>query len=885
MTLTTQSSYSSRQRSRRNRRIILQRAGIACSFAAMTCWPMAVIANTPPEPPEWPATQEEIDAYIDALVDQSDAIPAAADFYASQDDPTVLVQEFVQPDLNGDGIGDLVIPQPNLGPTDVRMGRVGVISGWFGDRGLFIDVTSDEAGDSFGSIVVGIADIDGDQIEDLAVGAPTSSLGAALGGRVDVISGATGDVILQIVGNEADGRLGSAVASAGDCNGDGINDLIVGEPHTNAVRGRAFVYYGAAGLGDDGAVTRSPADADLSLTDGLAGAQFGLGVAGVGDLDGDTFPELAIGSPNRGLIDPDDPTNGMIERLGAVRVYSGVDGAHLFTINGETENGWLGRAMLGMPDQDGDGRNELLFSAPGFPVLDADPAPAGPPATDGRVFALTSGAIGLLAAGAELTVSDASFELARPAGATFQFGERLELGHDTDGDGAPEVLVYASQPVQAVIEDLGGIDLAALGVPLNLPVFTLENRTHLYSGADHSLLYSFNTGEGSGVEIQIPYPGPAAEEQNGQFTPIGDVDLDMDVDAVDLGITIANVGQPTASSPTTDINQSGVTEVEDVEIITDIIAMEAGIEDCLERVENGEFETVCLCLEGEYGIDPGALTGEEMDCGDGDGEPEPGPGGEGPGGENGCDQEEPEEPEDCALYAEEKASCEFGPDKAALDAEQDAIDAAADAANDALATARANATAAKDAARAQSLAVANAAMSWVAAPAARRAMGNSLAWGAVGTGAVGSGGIMILSATASTGVGAILVVIGGGVMIWRIHTTVADVSALIDNTREAFQGNAFGDPSSGYSTRPTFANGGQLPLPLWTALQNAGANWVAARAAYHAAHQAAGEAWAQAMQEIDQQQMDLDQRRQECEEDMEARKEELEAACTEATTE
>ena len=284
----------SRNRRGRRRRL-LDRAGIGLSFAAMTCWPMGTLAQ---DLPPWPMTDEEMAAYIDAKFAELTAMPSAPDFYAAQENPTVLVQEYTLPDFNGDGVEDLILADSDPFGTSVDPGKVILYSGWMGESTLH-EFDSDEVGDAYASVVLGIDDIDGDLVDDFAIGAPLSDLGAQDGGRIDVHSGVTGALILRIVGNEANGRLGMAIDNAGDCNGDGINDLVVGEPHTDGVRGRAFVFYGADGLGADGTVMRSPADADLSLTDGLAGAQFGFSVAGVGDLNGDGTPDLAIGSPNR----------------------------------------------------------------------------------------------------------------------------------------------------------------------------------------------------------------------------------------------------------------------------------------------------------------------------------------------------------------------------------------------------------------------------------------------------------------------------------------------------------------------------------------------------------------------------------------------------------
>ena len=262
-------------------------------------------------------------------------------------------------DLNGDGITDLIAGVPHhLDDTDqgeekINAGEAFVFSGKEGSL-LFTlsDPTSEEDG-KMGAAVAGLGDVDSDGVPDIAVGVPGKDIGGEDGianvGLVYLLSGQTGALIRTLShpdqgGAEAGAAFGSALANAGDVDGDGASDVLIGAPG----EGHVFVFSGKTGnlLFD----IASPATENLH--------SFGAAVAGGKDFNHDGKPDFVVGSPN-------------LEALrGAAYIFNGSDGSLQRTLLPETRQPFakFGSSVCLSDELTGDRRPDVAVGAPGQTV-------------------------------------------------------------------------------------------------------------------------------------------------------------------------------------------------------------------------------------------------------------------------------------------------------------------------------------------------------------------------------------------------------------------------------------------------------------------------------------------------------------------------------------
>ncbi len=197
------------------------------------------------------------------------------------------------PDVNGDGYSDVLVGAQGTANT---AGRVYVFHGGAMGIGAAATLTLAAPDDGqFGYDVASAGDVDGDGFSDLVVGAPGAAGG--LGAAYVYLGSATGIATTPartLTGPSAGSRFGESVAGIGDIDRDGYGDVVVGARGVDgsiigAPSGRAYVYRGSP------SGTSSTA---IVLTPGAGVTRLGAWVETAGDVDGDGFADLAIGSSN-----------------------------------------------------------------------------------------------------------------------------------------------------------------------------------------------------------------------------------------------------------------------------------------------------------------------------------------------------------------------------------------------------------------------------------------------------------------------------------------------------------------------------------------------------------------------------------------------------------
>ena len=292
------------------------------------------------------------------------------------------------------------------------------------------EIAGSGSGDRFGLCVSSLGDVNGDGLADLLVGSPNDDAGGSDSGAIIALSGADGAEIWRVSGSSPGASLGFSCAGVGDVDGDGVPDALGGARYGDTAGpnfGEAVVVSGATGL---------PLWTFVGAT---TNGRFGEAVGAAGDVNGDGRADLIVGARL-------DATSGAA--TGQARVYSGIDGALLYSIPGDNASDFFGRSVGTAGDVNGDLLDDFVVGAPG----DDD---AGNLSGAVRVF---SGADG-----SELHRFDGD-------GSGDQLGGKVALAGDIDQDGVPDLIAGM------ITSDFGGTDLGAARV---------------YSGADGSTLYTF----------------------------------------------------------------------------------------------------------------------------------------------------------------------------------------------------------------------------------------------------------------------------------------------------------------------------------------------------------------------------------------------------------
>lgn len=324
-------------------------------------------------------------------------------------------------DVNQDGVSDFAVGAPGETVGDSSSaGRVYLMSGTNGSLLRTLQSPRPQEDGEFGKDIAAAGDLNGDGIPDVLVGAGGEAVdNMELAGRAYLMSGADGNLLQTLTSPnaQADGVFGKAVARTGDVNGDGTPDLLVGA----YVESADDIFPAGRSYvfsGADGEVLQR-----LKSPTPEKDGQFGWSVASVGDVNSDGTPDLLVGARSE--------TADGSARAGRAYVFDGSKGRVLRALespNAKT-GGNFGGAVAGGEDVSGDGTPDLIVGADREDVSKD---------RRGRAY-LFAGAKGTLIQTIELDQSDGEARF----GASGGLGASVAYGHDYNQDGTPDLIIGA----------------------------------------------------------------------------------------------------------------------------------------------------------------------------------------------------------------------------------------------------------------------------------------------------------------------------------------------------------------------------------------------------------------------------------------------------------
>jgi len=418
-------------------------------------------------------------------------------------------------DVDGDGLPDMLIGAYTESGVSSYAGTSYLVMGQASpgaQRSLALAearIRGEASSDRSGYSVDGAGDVNGDGMADLLIGAPYEATGGISAGAAYLLRGpVSGDVslstaTLKLVGESDYDQAGQSVAGIGDAEGDGQRDVLIGAPGADAgstTPGAAYLMPGTA------SGVRALATAPTRLVGAQDGEQAGWSTGGAGDVDGDGLADMLIGAPGNSARGSDSGQ--------AYLVPGGVSGAvnlaDMPGLQGDDEGHYAGWSVAGAGDVDGDGLDDVLVGAVGWEEF------------TGVTYLVTATVNGTMRLESAAT---ASFPGEREGSFA---GWSVDGAGDVDGDGAADLIIGANEfysgttdGVGAVYLILGGEGLAGIRPLTEADVKFNGAATNDYAG---SAVAGLGDVDGDGYDDQLvgaPYADIAAGDGGSAYLILG----------------------------------------------------------------------------------------------------------------------------------------------------------------------------------------------------------------------------------------------------------------------------------------------------------------------------------------------------------------------------
>jgi hypothetical protein len=318
-----------------------------------------------------------ISSGIELSMDQS-LVSSTASFYATSNGGWSGYSVAGAGDVNGDGLDDILIGAIYSSENGSRTGKTFLILGRASNWTMYINLSNADASfygefpyDGAG-IVAGGGDVNGDGFDDILISAVGNDEGGTLAGQVYLIFGkasgwsldtALADSDASFLGYMDWARAGFSMDCAGDINGDGYDDIVIGAPFGdddgNRI-GRTFVIFGKrSGWSMDTNLSKS--DASFIAEEHSDGA--GVSVAVAGDVNGDGYDDILIGANanDEGAVDRGQ-TYLILGRRTGLAMNTSLSNADASFV-GEDKDDYSGNSVDGVGDVNGDGFDDILIGA------------------------------------------------------------------------------------------------------------------------------------------------------------------------------------------------------------------------------------------------------------------------------------------------------------------------------------------------------------------------------------------------------------------------------------------------------------------------------------------------------------------------------------------